>query len=101
MEPLGLAVTTRTATILHGHGGYDAQEDESEDDIDYVLPASGVPFVLVMCDAASSTFRPCGTSQLRTYPCVEARCMDPAAFGCMHCGKHGGREAKRCVEKVS
>ena len=26
--------------------------------------------------------------------------MGPAAMGCVHCGKHGAKAAKRCVERV-
>ena len=26
--------------------------------------------------------------------------MEPAAMGCVHCGKHGAKAAKRCVERV-
>ena len=96
LEPLGLAVSTRTASLLEVDDG----DDSDEDNMDFLLPA-GVPFVVVQCDAADPAMRPCGTTQVRTYPCAEARCMDPAAIGCIHCGKHGGKAAKRCVERVA
>lgn len=94
LEPLGLALSTRTEALL------DASDDDSDEDaMEYLVPA-GMPFVVVMCDAADSNSRPCGTTQLRTYPCAERRCMEPAAMGCVHCGKHGAKAAKRCVERV-
>lgn len=115
LEQLGLAVTTRSAPLTLSSIAHEARRnhptdptadnDEAEssgveDDDSYLLPA-GVPFVLVMCDAADPSLRPCGINQLRTYPCAEARCMDPAAIGCIHCSKHGSKGAKRVVERVS
>ena len=87
LEPLGLVCSMSTLE----------SEEEAED-----LPCN-VPFLIVQCDAADSATRPsvasCGN--LLTYPCADPRCMEPAAAGCRHCGKHGGRGARQCVERLS
>lgn len=65
-------------------------------------PLPRVPFVLVCCDADRS--RPIIdplTESILTYPCANQSCMLPAAFGCRHCQKHGGRGARRLVESIA
>lgn len=87
LEPLGLVYSMSTLE----------SEEATED-----LPCN-VPFLIVQCDAADSETRPsvAVSGNLLTYPCADPRCMEPAAGGCRHCGKHGGRGARQCVERLA
>ena len=65
-------------------------------------PLPHVPFVLVCCDADHA--RPSTdqhTGQFITYPCKRRGCFDPAAYGCLHCSKHGGHGALQLVERCA
>lgn len=62
------------------------------------------PFVVVPCDPAPERAQTRGDLEsscrsIITWPCAAPRCLDPATPGCKHCGKHGGRGAKRVVRQ--
>ena len=83
LEDLGLARTLLASEVIHA-------------------PMPRVPFVLVCCDADHA--RPSTdqyTDQFITYPCGRTGCFDPAAFGCLHCSKHGGHGALPLVERCA
>lgn len=68
-----------------------------------LAPLPPVHFVLAVCDAADAS-RPVTDplmSHFVTYPCSLANCMEPAAFGCMHCSRHGGRGARQLIERCA
>jgi len=56
------------------------------------------PFVVVACDAAVDAKLSLWTGR---GVCALASCFDPAAPGCLHCSKHGGRAALRVVQAIA
>ena len=113
LEQLGLAVTTRSAPLTlrldrprsppqPSYRSYRRQRRGGRAVASKMMTA-------ISCQRACHLYLSCATRRTRrcdrvastTYPCAEARCMDPAAIGCIHCGKHGSKGAKRVVERVS
>ena len=65
------------------------------------------PFAFVWCDARpppplpqeapDASLLAAPSRPFATHPCAWHRCLQPATSGCLHCAKHGGREAAAII----
>jgi hypothetical protein len=109
-----MCVLTTHAAKAHGGGGLPGWMDPLLEELlplGLVRVVAGVedekartlaaPYTVIKCDAADPD-RPVARGALLapiTYPCADRSCLQPAAPACAHCGKHGGKSARRIVQR--